>query len=67
METGQRCNATRSLRHSSCFTRSKLTLLEIMILTYDIMQNVPSKSVQKNYRLNKKQRVIGFISVGKSY
>jgi len=44
---GQRCNATRSLRHSSWFTDSKLILLEIMLLTYDITQKVPSKVIQK--------------------
>lgn len=44
---GQRCNATRSLRHSSWFTKSKLTIQEIMLLTYDIMNQVPSKTIQK--------------------
>jgi len=48
---GQRCNATRSLRHSSWFTDSKLTLLEIMLLTYDIMQKVPSKVIQKELQI----------------
>jgi hypothetical protein len=36
----------RSLRHYSCFTKSKLTLLELMLLTY-IMQNVLSAEIQK--------------------
>ena len=30
---GQRCNGSRSLRHSSWFTKSKLTLVQIMLLT----------------------------------
>jgi hypothetical protein len=44
---GQQCNATRSVRHSSWFTKSKLTLLEVMLLTYYIMQKVPSAEIQK--------------------
>jgi len=48
---GQRCNATWSLRHSSWFTDSKLTLLEIMLLTYDIMQKAPSNAIQKELQI----------------
>jgi hypothetical protein len=48
---GQRCNATRSLRHSSWFTRSKLNLVEIVILTHDIIQKVPSKSIQQKLQI----------------
>jgi hypothetical protein len=44
---GQRRNVTRSLRHTSWFTKSKLTLLDVMLLTYYIMQNVPSAEIQK--------------------
>jgi hypothetical protein len=44
---GEHCNATWSLRHSSWFTKSKLSLLEIMLLTFDIMQRVPSQAIQK--------------------
>jgi hypothetical protein len=59
---GERCNGTRSLRHSSWFTGSKLTLLEIMLLTYGIMRKVPSNTIQKE-----RQRVTDFGSVGMSY
>jgi hypothetical protein len=58
---GQRCNATRSLRHSSWFTKSKLTLLEVMLLTNYIMQNVPSAEILKKLPL------IGSSSLGRSY
>jgi transposase-like protein len=48
---GQRCNATWSLRHSSWFTKSKLTLLETMLLTYHIMQKVPYTAIQKELQI----------------
>jgi len=48
---GQRCNTTRSLRHSSWFTKSKLTLLEIMLLTYDILQKVPYAVILKGHQI----------------
>ena len=48
---GKQCNATRSLRHSSWFPKSKLTLLEIILLTYDIMQKVLSKAIQNEHQI----------------
>jgi hypothetical protein len=42
---GEQCNTTRSLRHFSWFTKSKLTLMEIMLLTYDILQKVLSEAI----------------------
>jgi len=51
---GQRCNATRSLRHSSWFTKSNLTLLEIMLLTYDIMQKMPSQAIQVEHKIDQR-------------
>jgi len=48
---GQRCNGTRSLRHSSWFSKSKLTLLEIMLLTYHIMQKMPYKAILQEHQV----------------
>jgi transposase-like protein len=50
---GERCNATRSLRHSSWFSKSKLTLLEIMLVTYDILLKVPSQAIQVRHQIEK--------------
>jgi len=49
---GERCNGTRSLRHSSWFTDSKLTLLEVMLLTHDIMEKRLSKDIQKEFQMD---------------
>jgi len=48
---GQRCNGTQSLRHSSWFSKSKLTLLEIMLLTYHIMQKMPYKAILQEHQV----------------
>jgi hypothetical protein len=50
---GKRCNTTRSLRHSSWFTQSKLTLLEVMSVTYDILLKVPSQGIQEQHNIGK--------------
>jgi ribosomal protein S27AE len=49
--TQGRCETARSIRHSSWFTRSKLTLLEVMLVTYDTLQKVPAKAIRKKYQL----------------
>jgi len=64
---GQRCNGTRSLGHSSWFSRSKHTLLEIMVLIYHIMEKVPYKAILKEDRIEQTLRVIGFSFVGRSH
>jgi ribosomal protein S27AE len=51
--TQGRSEAARSIRHSSWFTRSKLTLLEVMLVTYNILQKVPAKAIRKKYQLGK--------------
>jgi hypothetical protein len=51
---GKWCNTTWSLRHSLWFTNSKLTLLEIMLLTYDIMLKVPSQAIQQEYQIDQR-------------
>lgn len=48
---GQRCNGSRSLRYSSWFTRSKLTLVQIMLLTYDIL-------IRKRYAIIREERLL---------
>jgi transposase-like protein len=53
---GQRCNGTRSLRHSSWFTKSKLHLVEIMLLTYYIIQYLKSAEIRK--QLNIEQNIV---------
>jgi hypothetical protein len=45
---GEQRNATRSLRHSSWFTESKLTLLGIMLMTYNIMQKCNHMQYKEN-------------------
>ena len=47
------CEAAGSIRHSSWGTRSKVTLIEVMLVTYDILQNVPAKAMRKEYQLGK--------------
>jgi hypothetical protein len=41
----------RNIRHSSWFTKIKLTLLEVVLLTYCIVQNVPSAEIQKQLHI----------------
>jgi len=50
---GQRCRGTRSLRHSSWFTRSKLALVQIMLLTLDILVKIPAKGISKQHQIAK--------------
>jgi transposase-like protein len=49
---GARCNGTRSLRHASWFTKSKLNLLEVMLLTYDILEKRPALNVKIDWQMN---------------
>jgi hypothetical protein len=49
--TEGRCQNSRSIRHSSWFTNRKLIFLEVMLLTYDVLNKVPVKSLKKEYKL----------------
>jgi transposase-like protein len=42
----QRCNRSKSVRYSSWFTRSKLHLVEIMLLTLDILLGTPHETIK---------------------
>jgi hypothetical protein len=42
----QRCHVFRSIRHSSWFTNSLLTLLQVMLLTYYIVRRVSARTVR---------------------
>jgi hypothetical protein len=46
---GAMCNRSTSIRHGSWFQRSKLTLLEIILLTYDIVCREPATNIQKEF------------------
>jgi hypothetical protein len=41
---GCRCNGSRSIRHSKWFSRSHLTLQEVLNLTYHIVRRLPAAS-----------------------
>jgi hypothetical protein len=47
--SGNRCNNSASIRRGSCFQRSKLTLLEIMLITYDIVHREQAHQVLQEY------------------
>ena len=44
---GGRCRGTASIRHGSWFQLSNLTLLEIMVLTYDILRRDQAHQIEK--------------------
>jgi len=44
------CSETKSIRHDSWFQQSKLTLQEVMYLTYDIVHRVPAHIIHKEHR-----------------
>jgi hypothetical protein len=46
---GNRCNNSASIRRGSLFQRSKLTLLEIMLITYDIVHREKAPHVLQEY------------------
>jgi hypothetical protein len=41
---------TKSIKHDSWFQQNKLTLQEVMYLTYDILRRVPAHIVHKEHR-----------------
>ena len=43
---GRRSNAYRSIRFSSWFSRSHLTLLQVMLLTYYILRRLPARTIR---------------------
>ena len=49
--SSDRCTRPRNLRHGSWYTRSNLTLGEVMLLAYDIITKVPSQSIEREYEL----------------
>jgi ribosomal protein S27AE len=49
--TEGRYQTSRSISHSSWFTNSKLIFLEVMLLTYDVLNKVAVKSLKKEYKL----------------
>jgi len=44
------CSETKSIRHDSGLQQSKLTLQEVMYLTYDIVRRVPAHIIHKEHR-----------------
>jgi hypothetical protein len=48
---GARCNQSASIRHGSWFQQSKLTLQEIILLTYIVCRE-PATNIQKEYRFS---------------
>jgi hypothetical protein len=48
---GSRCNTSASIRHGSWFQQSKLTLFEIIILTYDFVCRESAFQIQNEYTL----------------
>jgi len=46
---GARCNQSASIRHRSWFQWSKLTLQEIILLTYDIVCRKPANQIENEY------------------
>jgi hypothetical protein len=52
-QTG-RCSSKLSLRYSSLFTRRKLTLLEVMLVTSDILLKVLSQAIREQYQTDKR-------------
>jgi len=51
---GQRCNGSRSLRHSSWFKKSKLALVQIMFITFDILLKTSPTTIRKHHQLTTK-------------
>ena len=51
-----RCGGSRSVRYGSWFTRSKLTMVEVLLLTYDIIRNVPSSMIETEYSVQSEAR-----------
>jgi len=49
MVAGNRCSGSRSIRHGSWFQRSKLTLQEVLFLTYDILSREPAHKIQHEH------------------
>jgi len=46
----ERCRATRSLRHGSWFTKSNLSLFEVLIMTYCILGKMPFENITQLYQ-----------------
>ena len=44
------CSETKSIRHGPWLQQSKLTLQEVMYLTYDIVHRVPARIIHKQHR-----------------
>jgi hypothetical protein len=47
------CRATASIKHGSWFQKSKLTFLEILLITYDIVCREPAHRIQNELSLGK--------------
>jgi hypothetical protein len=50
--TGTKCNRSASIKHGSWFQRSNLTLLEILVITYDIVNREQALKIQLEYSLS---------------
>jgi len=49
---GARCRGTASIRHGSWFQLSNLTLMEVMLLTYDILRRDPAHQIENELCLS---------------
>jgi len=49
---GVRCCGTASIRHGSCFQLSNLTLIEIILITYDILRRDPTHHIENELGLS---------------
>jgi hypothetical protein len=52
MVAGTRCSESRSIRHGSWFQESKLTLQEVLYLTYDILRREPANLIQREHHFS---------------
>ena len=62
---GATYNQSASIRHGSWFQLSKLIILDIILLTYDIVCHEPANKIEKEYGFSDHKSQTGACSVGK--
>ena len=55
-ENTLRCRGRRSVRYGYWFTKSKMTMVEVLLLTSDIIRKVPSSMIETDYSLQSEAR-----------
>jgi hypothetical protein len=49
MKSANASSSSASIRHGSCFRQSNLNIVEVLFITYDLVSNVATNTIQQKH------------------